>query len=109
MSFKELSNHLLDLGKRNRLLNYKEAGYKGISVLAKNTDSLYRGIIDSKEYKIIPLKSILECQSKLTTDLDSDISSYSTSKVLDIASPVVKPNELICWKQGYNQERVLKF
>ena len=108
MSFRELANHLLDLGKRNRLLNYKEAGYKGISILAKDTAALYRGIIDSTEYKIISLSPILERQRGLTDDIECNVEGYSKAKVFDIASPIIKKNELICWKQGYKQERILK-
>ena len=35
MRLEDLENKLLDLGKRNRLLNYKETGFKSISILNK--------------------------------------------------------------------------
>ena len=108
MSYKEIKNHLLDLGKRNRLLNYKETGYKSISIMNDNYDTIYKNIVNSKIYKIPFIEPILNRQMKLTTDNSSSIASYSKAKVCDIMKPVCKPNELICYKEGISQAKILK-
>ena len=37
-----VTNQLLDLGKRNRLLNYKDTGLKSLRLLNKNTEEIFR-------------------------------------------------------------------
>ena len=36
--YEDIYKHLLDLGKRNRLLNYKETGLRSINVLNKDIE-----------------------------------------------------------------------
>ena len=37
---KNISVHLLDLGKRNRLLNYKDNGYRTVDVINNDLEKL---------------------------------------------------------------------
>ena len=39
-----VTNQLLDLGKRNRLLNYKDTGLKSLRLLNKNTEEIFRSV-----------------------------------------------------------------
>ena len=105
--FDELSNQLLDLSKRNLLLNYRNSG-KCINVLNKNIEDIFKGIYGSKEYKVILIDKVLERQKKLTDDIDTDIKDYSEPKVYDIISPIIKQKDLILHKTGYLQSPTLK-
>lgn len=105
-----LANHLLDLGKRNRLLNYKDNGLKSIAILNKNEEELFSNIVDSKTYTIFSLDSVLEKYHKdliLNPEKDS-VLNYSNSKVYDVTSGLLKKNQLLCYKKGYSLEKVLK-
>ena len=107
--YKKIANHLLDLGKRNRLLNYKETGLRSINILNNDINTVFHDIVESKEYTIILIDSILEKQRNITLDSeDNDILSYSPYKVLDIINPILKPKQLICYKRGHLQAKVLK-
>ena len=108
MRFKKLANHLLDLGKRNKLLNYKEIGARSINVLNKEIKNIYRSIIDGKEYTILLIDDILETQKQMTLDSHQyDVLQYTNSKVFDIINPILKPRQLICYRKGHQQIKVL--
>ncbi len=106
---KNIANHLLDLGKRNRLLNYKDTGLKSLNILNKNIEELFLDIIDGKVYSIFMLDSVLMKYHKdLIEDPEKDdILSYSDLKVYDIAAKLLKKNQLLCYKRGYPLEKVL--
>jgi len=106
--FQEVANNLLDLGKRNRLLNFKDKGLKGVYILNNNIDEIYKSIISSKEWSIPLIDKILERQKSLTFDEDGSIINYSPLKVYDIMEPILRPRQLICYKKGYKQLNVLK-
>ena len=38
VELQSIYKHLLDLGKRNRLLNFKDSGFRSINILNKNID-----------------------------------------------------------------------
>ena len=106
--FQDVANHLLDLGKRNRLLNFKDKGLKGIYVLNKNIDEIYKSIVNSKEWTIPFIDRILERQKSMTLDSEeSNVLNYNPLKVYDIMSPIIKSRQLICYKKGYKQLNVL--
>ena len=106
----EIANHLLDLGKRNRLLNFKASGLKSINILNKNIEEIFIDITNSKTYNIKLIDGILK---KYHNDLiinpdEDDILNYSELKVYDIVSPSIKNNELLCYNKGYSLDKSLK-
>ncbi len=107
VELQSIYKHLLDLGKRNRLLNFKDSGFRSINILNKNIDKLFDNIISFKELSILPLDSILKKYHDSLDSLEND-NEYSSLKVYDIASVSLKDNELICYKEGQPLNKVLK-
>ena len=46
-----VTNQLLDLGKRNRLLNYRDSGLKTLMLINKNTEEIFRAVKGYKDLK----------------------------------------------------------
>ena len=107
---KNIANHLLDLGKRNRLLNYKDTGLKSVNILNKNCDEIFKNIVDSKSFSIFNIDPILAKYHKdlIINPEEDNVLNYSDLKVYDIISPLIKAKELICYKRGYSLVNTLK-
>ncbi|MCM1557151.1 MAG: DUF4011 domain-containing protein [Anaeroplasma bactoclasticum] len=105
---KDISLHLLDLGKRNRLINYKSVGYRSLEVLNQNFDELFDKIVSGNTMSIFPLDSVLQKYHKTIDGTDESIENYSVGKVKDIASPLLKANDILCYKKGVPLNRVIK-
>ncbi len=108
IQYEDIYKHLLDLGKRNRLLNYKETGLRSINVLNKDIEYIFNSIDDYKEFSILQLDKILKKFHDTIDDPSCDIESYSKGKVYDIANASIKKTELICYKEGKPLDRVMK-
>ncbi len=109
MRLEDLENKLLDLGKRNRLLNYKETGFKSISILNKNYKEIYEGLTLGKEYSFMIVDPMLERYHKtFAIEEEDNILDYSPLKVYDICKEAIKPNELLAYKKGYKLNKTLK-
>lgn len=106
---KNIANHLLDLGKRNRLLNYRDTGLKSLNILNRNIEELFSQIIDGKAFSIFILDSVLMKYHKdlIIEPEKDDILAYSDLKVYDIAGSLLKKNQILCYKRGYPLEKVL--
>lgn len=103
-----LATRLLDLGKRNKLLNYKDSGYKGITVIG-DTNKIFDNIKNSKLYNIFKIDLLLEKFNKdLVIDSKETTLNFSIAKVKDIAEPALKSNDLLCYKEGYKTNQVIK-
>jgi len=107
---KAIANHLLDLGKRNRLLNYKDTGLRTLNIYNKDIKHIFDSIVDSKAYTVFPLDAVLEkYHNDLIIDSENDkVLDYSALKVCDIATPLLKKNQLLCYKKGYTLDKTLK-
>lgn len=107
---KNIANRLLDLGKRNRLLNFKDTGLRTLSILNRDMENIFKGITDSRVYTVFPVDSVLQKYHKdLTLEpAEDNPMAYSDAKVYDIASGLLKRNQLLCYKRGYSLEQVLK-
>ena len=109
MRLDDLANKLLDLGKRNRLLNYKETGFKSISILNRNYRDIYEGLTSGKDFTFMIIDPMLERYHKTFAITEEDnILSYSPLKVYDICKEAIKPKELLAYKMGYKLDKVLK-
>ena len=75
----ELALKLLDLGKRNRLLNFKDKGYKTLEILNQNIESVFEKITSGQVLNFYSLDSILK---KYNEWLNSDFISESDRKIL---------------------------
>lgn len=105
---KELSLHLLDLGKRNRLLNFKESGYRNVEILNKNIDVIFDKITNGQTLSFYQLDSVLEKYNTTIEGEDVLVEEYSKGKVFDIINPNLKANELLAYKKGIKLSRILK-
>ena len=107
---KKIATELLDLSKRNRLINYKDNGLKAVNVLNKNFEEVFNNIINGKIYRLPIIDDILK---KYHNDLiinqeEDDVLNYSDLKVYDICNKIIKPNELLLYKRGYTLDKTLK-
>jgi hypothetical protein len=100
MKLEDLTNKLLNLGKRNRLLNYKETGFKSISILNKNYREIYEGLTSGKEFSFMLIDPMLERYHKTFAEEGDSILEYSPLKVYDICKEAIKPKELLAYKKG---------
>jgi len=105
----DITNQLLDLGKRNRLLNFKDTGLKTLKILNKNMEEIFRGITNSREYTIFNTDPILSKYSReFSKSKEEDEFNYLDSKVYDICSQLVGRDEFLCYKRGYSMDKTLK-
>ena len=104
-------NQLLDLGKRNRLLNFKDTGLKTLKILNTNVDEIFRGIKDHKEYtffKTDPVVSQILEDFKVDADDPASLKELD-KKVFDACSPDLGDKELLAYKRSYSLDnKVLK-
>lgn len=105
---KKISLHLLDLGKRNRLLNYKDSGLRTIDVLNSNIETIFQKVTGSSKLSIFALDSVLTKYEKTIEGNNEKKEEYSILKVKDIAEPFLKANDILCYKKGICLEKVLK-
>lgn len=104
----DISLHLLDLGKRNRLINYKSIGYRAIEVHQPSIETIFDKLTSGITLSIFPLDPVLQKYHKTIDDSGMSIEEYSTGKVKDITEGVLKANDLLCYKRGYALEKICK-
>lgn len=105
---KNISVHLLDLGKRNRLLNYKDTGFRTIEVLNQNVSNVFNKITSSTTMNIFNLDPILNKYNRTIDATGEKVIEYSSAKVKDITSDVLRPNDILCYKKGSTLSKVFK-
>ena len=106
-----VTNQLLDLGKRNRLLNYKDTGLKSLRLLNKNTEEIFRSVKAYRELEFFDVDSAtLEYHNSLPSEekLNDDVLKYDPSFVMDLIKKSITGKELLAYKNGYQLMRVLK-
>ena len=104
-----ITNQLLDLGKRNRLLNFKDTGLKTLKLLNTNIEEIFRGIKNSREFPVFntdPVLSQYHRENSATIEFDS-YQSYSDELVYEVCAPLIN-KDVLCYKRGYALEKVLK-
>lgn len=104
----DISLHLLDLGKRNRLINYKTTGYRNVEVYHDSIETIFEKITSGNVFSIFSLDPILQKYHKTIDDSGMSIEEYSSGKVRDITKGVLKTNELLCYKKGYSLNKICK-
>ncbi len=107
---KKIATELLDLSKRNRLINYKDNGLKAINILNRDIEEVFSNVVNGKVYKLPIFDDVLK---KYHNDLilnkeEDDFLNYSDLKVFDICGKILKQNELLVYKRGYTIEKTLK-
>ncbi len=103
-----ITNQLLDLGKRNRLLNYKDSGLKTLKVLNKNIEEIFRGIKGGREYQVFNVDPLLTKYQTILTEAESNSVDDLDAKVYDIAYKSLEPKDLLCFKKSYPLSKALK-
>jgi len=103
-------NQLLDLGKRNRLLNFRDTGLKTLKLLNTNVDEIFRGMKDHKEYTFFNADSYV---SKILDDYKVDPEDPSSLRELDRrvyeqTNEFIDKNIILAYKRSYSLDKVLK-
>lgn len=106
----KISNQLLDLGKRNRLLNYKDTGFKTLNILNTNIEQIFRGITNGKDFKIFNTDDALtEYRRSIGVTLEQENTMlYPNERILELFNKSLDVTDLLCFKQGSSLEKVLK-
>jgi len=107
----DITNQLLDLGKRNRLLNYKETGLKSLTILNKNVEEVFRGIKAGREYNFFNTdQAISRHHSELPPEEKENDNTlqYSDQMVMDICGKQIDVRDLLAYKRGYSLDKTLK-
>ena len=106
-----VTNQLLDLGKRNRLLNYKDTGLKALRILNKNIEEVFRSVKGYRDLQFFDVDAALtEYHNNLEESVKDkdDILKYDPNDVYDIIRKLLQGKELIAYKQSYPLFRALK-
>ena len=106
-----VTNQLLDLGKRNRLLNYKDTGLKSLRLLNKNTEEIFRSVKAYRDLEFFDVdSSVNEYHNSLTPEekLSDDVLKYDPDFVFDLIKKSTTGKEILAYKNGYPLFRVLK-
>ena len=108
-----VTNQLLDLGKRNRLLNYSDKGLKTLTILNKNVEEVFRGVKQYRDYSFFQTDDALATVAN-NPDQDlinpkSDLLNLEDATVYEAVKKLSdKKDELICYKQQHGLIKALK-
>ena len=96
--FEKLAGNLLDLGLRNKLLNFKDQKLRSIEIVEPDSDELFSLICsDSNAYFIEPKEE------------EDEENQLSLITIDDIDEPIErKTNEIIAYKRGEKFDYILK-
>ena len=107
-----VTNQLLDLGKRNRLLNYRDTGLKSLRLLNKNTEEIFRSVKAYRDLKFFDTDAALTAYISDETIPDKiigeDLLHLEFPDVYSVCRKSLANRELLAYKQGYQVQRVLK-
>ena len=109
-----VTNQLLDLGKRNRLLNYQDKGLKTLKLLNKNTEEIFRGVKGYRDLKFFDtdaaLNEFINNPEILAADKKGyeDLLHLTYEQVYGVTRKYLQRNEILCYKAGYQLVRALK-
>ena len=109
-----VTNQLLDLGKRNRLLNYQDKGLKTLKLLNKNTEEIFRGVKGYRDLKFFDMDQALadyvanpEIPEEEKKDL-GDLLHLDYDRVYGITRKYLQRNEILAYKASYQLQKALK-
>ncbi len=97
---KEWSLHLLDLGKRNRLLNDRPEGLRTIQTFCADWEDFFLKLTSGTEFSIFPTDEILQKFYHASGQEEKDIAT--------LAKEILKPTEVLCYKKEQSMKKVLK-
>ena len=104
-----IATNLLDLGKRNRLLNYRSTGYRSINILNSNVDEVFNKFTDSNVFNIYNLEPALKkYHEDLVLDAKGEETSYSELRIKDVFLPVIGKKDLLLYKQDKKLSVILR-
>ena len=107
-----VTNQLLDLGKRNRLLNYKDTGLKTLKLLNKNVEEIFRSVKAYRDLYFfdvdLALQENYDNAPEEEKQANSDLLHLSYDYVYGVVRKQIKGRELIAYKESYQLQRALK-
>ena len=105
-----VTNQLLDLGKRNRLLNYRDTGLKTLAILNKNIDEIFRNIKGYKDVTIMESDAMLNQyhNENCPNDESDNPLKYDAEKVYGICRKFLQSKQILCYKSGYGVIKAVK-
>ncbi|MCR4898469.1 MAG: DUF4011 domain-containing protein [Acholeplasmatales bacterium] len=105
-----VTNQLLDLGKRNRLLNYKDHGLKTLAILNKNTNEIFSAIKNQRDVNVYNLDPILTeyHNEQIKENPNDDQLHYDPELVYSIVRKNLERRVILCYKESYQLNKCLK-
>lgn len=102
--FENLSSKLLDLGLRNKSINFKDNKLRSIEIIDPDASTLFEEIITGNEIKLVPsIKEEKEAQQNEEGQTESEVEEYVPEEFQEIDE-----NEAIAYKRGEKLERIVK-
>ena len=105
-----VTNQLLDLGKRNRLLNYRDQGMKTLAILNKNIEEIFRAIKGGRDVDIFNTdKALTDFHNENHPNDDNDNTlQYTYENVYSICRKLLDRRQILCYKNSYTLQKTLK-
>ena len=105
-----VTNQLLDLGKRNRLLNFKDSGLKTLMLLNKNIEEIFRAVKGGRDCTILNIDPLLlnYHNEGVINNPNDNVLEYTPTKAYEITRKYLASRQLLCYKMGFSLTRVLK-
>lgn len=76
--YEQWKNKLLDLGKRNRLINFKDTKMSTVKITSPGLDSIYQRLVSEEKEIVFPMPPLNE----LDSDSNEETSDYSFGSIL---------------------------
>ena len=105
-----VTNQLLDLGKRNRLLNYRDQGMKTLAILNKNIEEIFRAVKGARDVEIFNTDQALtnyHNEQEQNNPNDNTL-QYEFDLVYSICRKLLDRRQILCYKKSYTLQKTLK-
>jgi len=115
--FDKWREKLLDAGKGNRLINYKESQRRTIDILVPDIENVFLKIsngetlsfFDVDEYIRSKKDSELLNEDELNDKAISKFDKITKQQIIDELSTKIKNNQVLSFKKGFTLQKILKF
>lgn len=109
--FQKWCDKLLDTGKGNRLINYKDSKQRTIDVLVPECKDIFKKISSGQTLSFYDVDEMIRnLKDSEIFDDDSGKSQYdkiSKEQILNMVCPVIKNNEVLSFKKGFSLRKIL--
>jgi len=108
-TYQKWCEKLLDIGKRNRLINYKESKLKTIDILSPSVNDVFEMLTSDKTIQFFDVDSYIK--ENVKEDIDDDIKTsvpkLSKSQLLESVEDELNKNQILAYKNGFTMSKIL--